>query len=329
MRPVSPFLCRIPARRAVRGNRRGFTMVELLVVIGILLLVAAVTVSAVNMTLSGDRIRGAARQVQSYLEGARGRASYGGTTKGKGYQCGVRFIRDANNSSLITSMQYVELDPANPPISGIGSTYAFWRSGTDITRLVSANSAVTQWNVRAQQGLLYNGQIIIIKGRRYQLDTSYVTSMPEELRLLTAVPDSDVDGLPGYSTTADAEAVPAASNNLDYKILLPAQPMANQEPRVLGTGVVLDTTLSKGLGYFTSNSLPIDIMFSPRGTVVGPLAATGVVEFVVGDLEDSLKGAPIRLGPLAASRYLYARQHCHGDEWRHVVLLSLTRELRT
>ena len=35
----------------------------------------AITLSAVNMSISGDRVRGAARQVQSYLEGARTRAT--------------------------------------------------------------------------------------------------------------------------------------------------------------------------------------------------------------------------------------------------------------
>lgn len=275
-------------RRLGDSARPGFTLVELLVVMGIILLVTAVTLSAINTTISGDRTRGAARQIQSYLEGARGRASYGAKTKGLSYQSGVRFIRDANNPNFITSMQFVEVDPASASISGPGTSYDLYRIGTDSERLVSADSSVTQWYVKYQQGLIFNGQTILIGGRRYQIyiDASFLTPTQDELHLVSPIPDSFLPA--GYSTNPDDIAVAAASNTLDYTLILPPQPMANQEPRVLGNAVVLDLSLSKGLAYFTSNSLPIDIMFSPRGTVVGPLSGTGLVEFVIGDLEDSL-----------------------------------------
>ena len=158
MRPVSPFLFRIPARRAVRGNRRGFTMVELLVVIGILLLVAAVTVSAVNMTLSGDRIRGAARQVQSYLEGARGRASYGGTTKGKGYQCGVRFIPEPINPTIISSMVFVErVENYTDGLVNIEEDTTSPLSPLPINMIRHNAGPNSNWFLLARQGLLANG----------------------------------------------------------------------------------------------------------------------------------------------------------------------------
>src|SRR5262245_58618324 len=86
MKRSHPFLPPVPHRRD------GFTLVELLVVVGILLIVAAMTLSVVSVAMNGDRTRGAARQVQSYLEGARGRAIYGGKNKGNNYQTGVRFI---------------------------------------------------------------------------------------------------------------------------------------------------------------------------------------------------------------------------------------------
>jgi type II secretory pathway pseudopilin PulG len=280
----------------------------MLVVIGILLLIAAITLGAINLSISGDRVRSGARQVQSYLEGARSRAVYGGsaTAKGADYQCGVRFIRESENPTdpryyFVTSMQYVEIDPANASISGLPYTYAFWREGTEIRRLVSQNNTVTLWYQKAQQGLIYTGQTIVINSRKYQIDTSLLTPANDILRLLIALPDSTIQALPGYSTTPDAEALPAANNSLEFKLLLAPQPMANQDPRSLGNGAVIDLRspafgallMSKGLDYFLNNNQRIDIMFSPRGTVVGPLSGTGVVEFVVGDRADSLLSAPL------------------------------------
>jgi len=68
--------------------------------------------------------------------------------------------------------------------------------------------------------------------------------------------------------------------------------MANQDPRSLGNAAVIDLKtsprMSKGLDYFLPNSQQIDIMFSPRGTVVGRLSGAGIIQFVLSDREDAL-----------------------------------------
>ncbi len=283
--------------------RRGFTLVELLVVMGILLLVAAVTLSAINMNLSGDRIRGAARQIQSYLEGARGRAAYGGnaTTRGATYQCGVRFIRDSNDQSdpkfnLCSSIQFVEIDSEKGGISGgvFGIQYDGGQPKPTILRGTDNNApgsdeSKTHWYDRYQQGLIFDFQTILLDNRRYQIRTTDLAPNNEVLKLVTPYTGTTLYSSPG---DPGGFAVPK-SNQPKYRLLLPPQPMANQEPRLLGNGVVLDLTLSKGLQYYTSYQLPVDVMFSPRGTVIGPLAGTGVVEFVLSDRQDALLRAPI------------------------------------
>jgi hypothetical protein len=69
--------------------------------------------------------------------------------------------------------------------------------------------------------------------------------------------------------------------------------MANQEPRLLGNGVVIDLNQSKGVASLLTTPQRMDIMFSPRGTVVGSLAATGIIELVVSDRQDALLNAPV------------------------------------
>ena len=64
------------ALASLQSSRKGFTLIELMVVVGIILLLATITLTAVNLTIDGDKIRNGARQIQSYLEGARDRAIF-------------------------------------------------------------------------------------------------------------------------------------------------------------------------------------------------------------------------------------------------------------
>lgn len=307
---------RLRARHPRASQRDGFTLIELLVVISIILLVAAMTLATVNLTFSGDRIRGAARQVQSYLEGARSRAVYGGNASGKGagYQCGVRFIRDANNPNLCASIQFVEIDPSNAALSRGLITLARkddnsdnMADSPDVVRLIgTANTAnvpeaaKTYWYNSYRNGLIFDNQVVVLGNRDYRIiipknPPNSTTIDPlkfgqdyEELWLSTPYAGTVVNSFPAVTA-----APPGSSPSSNIKILLPPQPMANQEPRLLGNGVVFDLSLSKGLNYFLNYNRPIDVMFSPRGMVVGPVAGSGIVEFVIGDREDSLRHAPI------------------------------------
>ncbi|MFH5803456.1 Tfp pilus assembly protein FimT/FimU [Alienimonas sp. DA493] len=121
------------ANRPRRG-RAGYTLIELLIVIAIVLILAAVTITAVQAFRSGDVVSGSARQVQSYVSGARDRAIYTNRTDEGPRARGVRFLLDYNLTADLdgdpatdptpfacTAMQYVESAGFYPPAaSGVG-----------------------------------------------------------------------------------------------------------------------------------------------------------------------------------------------------------------
>jgi len=72
-------------------QRSGFTLVELLVVIGILLLLASLSVAVFNSVRSSDRMRSGARIAQSAFLGAKDRALHAKDLRG------VRLTRDSTN----------------------------------------------------------------------------------------------------------------------------------------------------------------------------------------------------------------------------------------
>lgn len=321
----------------------GFTLVELLVVISILLVVSAMTLSLVNVTITGDKTRGAARQVQSYLEGARGRAVYGGAQRNTGYQCGVRFIPDANNSSLVTSLIYVESQASETQGKvtlgrqdggpDFGASPPDGYADSEVIRFVRGYG--TRWKNLYDQGLLIDGcrmQIPASKsGKWYVIDTTFLAMYPgtgpEVLRVTTACkvdkssgayvpfqlnqggsyapnpgPDTFTGSGPGNSpynwgtpNSDDVTDIVAYKPGISfsYQLQLLPVPMPNQEPRQLGNGVVIDLNLSQRLGVLQATPQRMDLMFSPNGNVVGPLSASGILEFTISDREDSLNQIPL------------------------------------
>ena len=78
--------------------RSGFTLTELMVVMVIIIVLTTMTIAAVNFSMSAERSRAGARQVQSYLAGARDRAIY------ERKMVGVRFLLDKNVPNSISKI---------------------------------------------------------------------------------------------------------------------------------------------------------------------------------------------------------------------------------
>ncbi|MGV2336489.1 MAG UNVERIFIED_CONTAM: prepilin-type N-terminal cleavage/methylation domain-containing protein [Planctomycetaceae bacterium] len=91
--------------------RRGYTLVEMLIVVGIVMLLLSMTLLAVRFVRDGDRVTAAASQIQSFLGGARAPRIYARKPRG------VRLFLDSTDPRTVTSMAYI--DPAETWTDGL------------------------------------------------------------------------------------------------------------------------------------------------------------------------------------------------------------------
>lgn len=110
---VVPALCVPSCRRTKRADdtlelRPGFTLVELLIVVAVMLILIVMTVQAVDFAFTQERLKAGARQVQSALAGARDRAIFAAKSNPNA-KVGIRFLTDENDPRQVTSMVYISV----------------------------------------------------------------------------------------------------------------------------------------------------------------------------------------------------------------------------
>lgn len=288
------------------SRRRGFTLVEMLIVISIILIILGMTVSAVSFTRTKDRVSNEASRIQSFISGAQDRAIYEDEMRG------VRLFIEppppggaaGAESRTVASMAYI----------APGGTWSSpeHSSGVDVIRIDGFNTGSPDgdfedanddlvvgirgfnnpgwWNLK-RRGWLVDGLRIRIPsgptGHWYRINTRLIdtTTAPTDVQtLLLQTPFAD-GGNKGQEV---------AFRDLTYEIELPAR-ILPLEPLLLADGVVVDLDGSRvpniwrpastGNGSYSGF---MDIWFSPRGNVLGDAAAEGVLHFYVCDSEDSL-----------------------------------------
>lgn len=335
---MHPLLLTAGSRRSTKppgAPRLAFTLLELLIAVSIMLILLAITATAIKVSSDADRVRGAARQIQSYLLGARDRAIYAKAPRG------VRFLRggsvggssDPNDRAnrLVTSMVYIE--PTEPWLGQVivlplDPTTPWHPTDNPLRRLrLRDPSTVPNWQNLLDRGLLTPGLRVQIPASNR--GTWYV--------IQDINPSANYSGNPlGLGNGPFQELVlrteyrcpnPTRVNYEMVRIELPPAVMPNQEPVELPKGVAIDldrcgvwsdvlnskayTGNSDDPVYFP-NKLPaswkgatetngfadynqrMDLMFSPRGTIIGPEAAQGVVQLYVTETRNLL-GLPMNI----------------------------------
>jgi len=276
-------------------RRAGFTLIELLVVVSIMVLLLTMTVLAVNFSRDSERVVGAALQVQSFLSGARDRAIHAHEPRG------VRFFLDTTNYRAVTAMAYI--DPAE-----------YWSEGTiqlqrpdlggdnvaDSPNVTVLAGAGVQWWQLKRRGLLFDGLRVRIpkgsKGSWYTISTALIdvtVPPPATQFLMLQTPYAD----PGDTQVTKVTAFDSGGPD-DYELELPPR-ILPMDPVKLPDNTIIDLDGSRlpagwrpvsGVSTGTGNlqySHYMDIVFSPRGTVIGGAAAGGVIQFYICDQEDS------------------------------------------
>lgn len=269
------------SRKTQRRNRSaGFTLIELLVVVVIILALTVLAFTVVNSVTKGDKITGSSRQVQAFLEGARDRALHAGQPRG------VRFQFDSNNPNMVRSMVYI--GPAGKLSEGTirigraasGMTPAQPRWITDAS---GGPNLPSSWRRLADTSRPIDKQLIF-NGARLRLDRNFYTIIRDS-------------GSPsGWSLTRDFIGTPGTpfnATNGDWDLQLAPSILPNQEPQPLPQGVVIDMNpaiLANRVGLpatWLNNPRRRDIMFSPRGTIVGAEASAGHIHLLIGSLVDA------------------------------------------
>lgn len=279
-------------------KRRGFTLTELIIVIAILLLLTVIAVGVYRSNSGSDKMRSGARTAQSAFLGARDRALHAKARRG------LRLLRDPQDANTIygfaylqpiENLQYADLSIQleRPDWNTDGDVADAGEDQVVIVRGFDPPDALphTDWH-RMTDFFSTPPKIRIPAGTGQWYTFFWETSGPYALNqanqylvLTTAFVDP---GVPGPIAHARTSAYASCDIELAPE-LLPAH-----APISLPSGIVIDLPNSSpnvaANWPATPTPVNIDIMFSPRGMVQGPLAALGPIHFLLRDVQDVTEG---------------------------------------
>jgi prepilin-type N-terminal cleavage/methylation domain-containing protein len=294
------------SRKFSQTSNRGFTLVELLVVVGILLALTGIALAIFNTGKSSDRMRSAARIAQSAFLGAKDRALHAKDLRG------IRLTRDQTNGNLINGFAYMQAMPVQTTgnLTGgpiVGNFEVQRPDMVNATQIQITGTIANTWNSQDSRGIwpippAYpmiripsgTGQwYALLKNSNfppYWCQYSTPSGVPT---LLLKLQTPYMGGKPPVAPTYDAIDtfdVPQASCDLRLgNDLLPFH-----QPISLPSGCVIDLQYSSPNVQALAGGVPavapytnIDIMFSPRGMIAGQLQAQGPLHFCIRELGDA------------------------------------------
>jgi len=282
--------------RSSRGpaGRQGFTLVEMLVALGIFVILATITLGAFRGVSKDDQISAGAQTVKGWFEHARSRAI---KTKSA---YGVRFIPDASAGRYCSTVSYIaagatdesNLDPS-PGAERKWITVAYNMSGLT-GRLIPGGTAIDAW-----RGFVDSGALPAVGGGN---PLGLRIEVPKDSGHWFALQDVESDGAtpPTFRIVVGSGARAMLTNLIDQRVeyRLELGPTAQSDPApALPRGVVIDFDASQlpdnwRPGFAAAEtpypSSGLDLMFSPNGALMGRGAgAGGVLHLCLSTREDA------------------------------------------
>jgi hypothetical protein len=235
---------------------------------GILLILASLTMRLLNATLNSDRIRNGSRELQSFLAGARDRALYAGQPRG------VRFIQDPIDRSTARSFVYI-----GAPSTFTDGTVLQINVDKRTINTTTGSTPPTVWAGLVSRGLLGDGAIINLNGAFYTM----ARNPPPSALNPTGGP---------WMLTKDYSN---PGGNSSYTLQLLPSVVPGEAPRSLPNNIVVDldnSILPSTWGAPGAWIGSLDLLFAPNGTVTGTPAAAGRLHFVLSEYVDATVPIP-------------------------------------
>jgi prepilin-type N-terminal cleavage/methylation domain-containing protein len=318
--------------RTFKPSSRGFTLVELLIVMSIFLLISAIALPTVRTLISDQKVSQASRTIVAYLDEARSRAI------SEGRFVGVRIERASSASTVdFRTAAGVRLRQLRgvPPYSGEASdarvtfvyplpTGVFPNPSSPDPPYDSTDVGLEFSGVRNQLLTLYtdpnsvlqgddlyapikDGDLIELPGGRvFRLDFTGYTSGTDTVRATIDL-DSPLSG----SSTFPVTHQPVDGASVPYRIHR-SPVVSTSQSLTFPRGIVVDTTYS-GIGIDGNQFMPqgasanaaIDIVFGPDGRVettsIDAIGSRGVpdgmIYLCIGDSDGLQPTTPFNADP--------------------------------
>ena len=254
-------------RRTTRVSRHGMTIVELLVVLGILVVLMGIAATAVKNGTRGKKQREAARQVNAFIANTQARAAEAG--RPVGFEI-VRNVTDVNGDTMIDATNDIGISNAaltmyvieTPPIYSGDTTTAMLEMSAPSSGVVTLTDNLG--NYVSATGFLEVDDIVQVRlnyrGRTYE-NTKVTSLSPFTMT---------------FNVPADDNTIfPTTGNTVDVPVQITLPPVrSSASPLQLPSDMCIDLTCS-GVGNtgnqfanWNSNTHDsIRVLFSPNGTI--------------------------------------------------------------
>ena len=276
----------------IASSRQAFTLVELLVVMAIILLLAAVTLPSVRSLLHGQKVTQASRMVQAHIESAQARAIASGS------HVAVIFERLGTDNNTATRLSIGQVfPPYQGDITGATGTLSD-TSGDGYHDQIMVDALYASL---VTQGVFGKGDFIQFGDREnlYLID-DWASGTPTVIKFFN----------PPYITRASSNyalqerQLPTTSGSVVPFRIFRKPTKSFVQSTVLPRGTCVDLSVSgiglSGIQFMSAASLPVMIVFDERGTVAyvtdgtsTPERVAGIIHLLVGRTEQVSTGTPL------------------------------------